>query len=154
MRLFSITQLGMIFGLVLWSAFTSAEVNRVTLPDVNDLVHYTTVTRGNVTEYMYTTQEAIDALQKGQPAPYGTHFVLEDHRDGEIYRYFIMEKGENWGQDYTASRRTGDWQFQWFWGDGSINMNENTERCQSCHRSRENQEYTFLYRDLMSFKHP
>ncbi len=25
-----------------------------------------------------------------------------------------MEKGEGWGADYDARRRTADWQFQWF----------------------------------------
>ena len=61
-----------------------AEENRVTFPELEALVHYTTVRRGNVTEHISTTPEAIEAIQKGQPIPDGTHFVLADYRDTEI----------------------------------------------------------------------
>jgi hypothetical protein len=121
-----------------------AETNRVKFPEnLNQLVHYTTVRRGNVTEHILTTREAIEAIKSRQPIPAGTHFVLADHRDGELYRYFVMEKGAGWGTDYDDRRRTGDWQFQWFWPDRSVNMNENTARCQSCHRGQEGSEYLF-----------
>lgn len=88
-----------------------AEPNRTTLPELAGLVHYTTVRRGNVTEHIMTTNEAIEAVKNGQPVPAGTHFVLVDYRDGEIYRTFVMEKGSGWGGDYDEDRRTGDWQF-------------------------------------------
>ena len=107
-----------------------AETNRVAFPqDLDRLVHYTTVRRGNVTEHILTTPEAMDAVRAGRPIPFGTHFVLADYRDGEIYRYFVMQKGEDWGADYDDDRRTADWQFQWFWPDRSVNMDENTARC-------------------------
>jgi hypothetical protein len=115
----------------------------VQFPDLDKLVHYTTVRRGNVTEHIMTTPEAIAAVKARQPIPSGATFVLADHRDGAIYRYFVMEKGSGWGAGYDASRRTGDWQFQWFWPDKSINANENTARCQSCHSSQANSEYLF-----------
>jgi len=121
-----------------------AETNRVEFPDLEALVHYTTVRRGNVTEHIMTTPEAIEAVKDGQPIPNGTHFVLVDYRDDmELYRYFVMQKGEDWGADYDESRRTADWQFQWFWPDRSINMDENTARCQSCHRSQQGSDYLF-----------
>ncbi|MBE0702840.1 MAG: cytochrome P460 family protein [Afipia sp.] len=121
-----------------------AETNRVEFPDLEALVHYTTVRRGNVTEHIMTTPEAIEAVKNGQPIPNGTHFVLVDYRDDmELYRYFVMQKGEDWGADYDESRRTADWQFQWFWPDRSINMDENTARCQSCHRSQQGSDYLF-----------
>jgi hypothetical protein len=114
-----------------------AESNRVTFPpELEALKHYTTVTRGNVIEHMLTTPRAIEAVKSGKDVPNGTHFVLADYRDGKIYRYFVMEKGEGWGDEYAPRRRTGDWQFQWFNPDKSINLNENTARCQSCHQSR------------------
>lgn len=119
-----------------------AETNRVKFPEnLDQLVHYTTVRRGNVTEHIMTTREAIEAVKNRQPIPAGSHFVLVDYRDDKLYRYFVMEKGEGWAADYDDSRRTGDWQFQWFWPDRSINMSENTARCQSCHRSQQGSEY-------------
>ncbi len=121
-----------------------AEPNRVMFPEnLDELVHYTTVRRGEVTEHIMTTREAIDAVRNGQPIPSGTHFVLVDYRDEEVYRYFVMEKGKGYGAEYEERRRTGDWQFQWFWPDRSINMDENTARCQSCHSSQEDSEYLF-----------
>jgi len=129
-----------------------AEPNRTTMPDISKLVHYTTVTRGEVTEHIMTTREAIEAVQRGEPVPAGTHFALVDYRDGKVYRYFIMEKGKAWGQDYDENRRTGDWQFQWFKPDGSVNMAENTARCQSCHSSRSDREFLYTFNDLRRFK--
>lgn len=121
-----------------------AETNRVRFPEnLDQLVHYTTVRRGNVTEHIMTTREAMEAVKSGRPIPAGTNFVLVDYRDGELYRYFVMEKGEGFGADYDARRRTGDWQFQWFWPDKSVNMNENTARCQSCHNSQASSDYLF-----------
>jgi hypothetical protein len=121
-----------------------AETNRVTFPEnLDQLVHYTTVKRGNVTEHIMTTREAMEAVRNGQPVPNGTHFVLVDHRDGKLYRYFVMQKGDGWGTDYDDRRRTSNWQFQWFWPDKTVNMNENTNRCQSCHRSQSGSEYLY-----------
>jgi hypothetical protein len=129
-----------------------AEPNRTTLPDISKLVHYTTVTRGEVTEHIMTTREAIEAVQRGEPVPVGTHFALVDYREGKVFRYFIMEKGPSWGQDYDENRRTGDWQFQWFKPDGSVNMAENTARCQSCHSSRSDRDFLYTFNDLRRFK--
>ncbi len=137
--------------LAAWHAH--AETTRVTFPaNLDQLVHYTTVTRGNVTEHMLTTREAIEAVRKGQPIPNGTHVVLKDIRDGKPYRYFVMQNGAGWGADYDARRRTGDWQFQWFWPDKSINMQENTSRCQSWHESRQDDQYMYTLVDLKAFQ--
>lgn len=126
------------------SCQVSAETNRVTFPEnLDKLVHYTTVRRGNVTEHILTTPDAMAAVKDGRPIPPGTHFVLVDYRDGNVYRYFVMEKGAGFGADYDERRRTADWQFQWFWPDKSVNMNENTARCQSCHRSQEDSDYLY-----------
>lgn len=120
-----------------------AEPNRVQFPDLDELVHYTTVRRGDVMEHIMTTPEAIDAVKEGRSIPLGTHFVLVDHRDGELYRYFVMQNGKGFGDDYADGRKTGNWQFQWFWPDRTINEGENTARCQSCHSRREDSEYLF-----------
>lgn len=139
-RLFGMILLGVSVG-----GAARAEANRVTFPEnLDKMTHYTTVTRGTVTEHMLTTPEALAAIRQGQPIPDGTHVVLADYRDGKVYRYFIMQKGPNWGADYEESRRTADWQFQWFWGDKSLNLQENTARCQSCHRSQAASDYMFL----------
>jgi hypothetical protein len=141
-----------IFGavtLICWQAI--AEGNRVAFPNLEQLVHYTTVRRGNVTEHMLTTQDAIAAVKAGQPIPNGSHVVLVDYREGEVFRYFVMQKGNGWGGDYDDRRRTGDWQFQWFKPDRTINMSENTARCQSCHQARADNEYLYTFDQMKAF---
>jgi hypothetical protein len=133
-----------------WQAH--AEPTRVTFPKLDELVHYTTVRRGNVTEHISTTRAALEAIQKGLPVPNGTHFVLADYRDEKIHRYFVMEKGAGWGSDFEESRRTGDWQFQWFWPDRQINLKENTARCMSCHSSQKDRDYLFTARRLSDYR--
>ena len=103
-----------VFGGALFAGWqVHAESTRVVFPEnIDQLVHYTTVTRGEVTEHMLTSREAIEAVKNGRPVPTGTHVVLADYRDGKIHRYFVMQKGEGWGADFEPRRRTGDWQFQ------------------------------------------
>lgn len=132
-----------------------AEANRVTFPSqLERLVHYATVKRGESTEHMLTTQEALDAVRFGRSIPNGTQVVLADYRDNKVFRYFVMEKGQGWGVDYEARRRTGDWQFQAFKPDRVVNLAENTARCQSCHQSQAGQEFLYTFRDLQRPKPP
>jgi hypothetical protein len=142
----------MAWGVVMIGWQVDAEPTKATMPDISKLVHYTTVTRGEVTEHIMTTREAIEAVKAGKPVPNGTHFALVDYRDGKVFRYFIMEKGAGWGADYDETRRTGDWQFQWFKPDGTINTAENTARCQSCHSSRADREFLYTFNDIRRFE--
>lgn len=130
-----------------------SEPNRVTFPsNLDRLIHYTTVKRGNVTEHLLTSQEAIDAIKLGKPAPAGTHVVLVDYRDSKVFRYFVMEKRDGWGADYDVQRRTGDWQFQAFKPDKTLNLSENSARCQSCHQGRADEQHLFTFNDMKRFK--
>lgn len=140
---------GAAFALAGWQAL--AEENRVTFPEnIDALEHYTTVTRGEVEE-MLTSRAAIDAAKAGLPMPDGTHVVIRFHRDGQITRYFVMQKGQGWGADYPDGR-TDDWQFQWFNADRTINLAENTARCQACHSSRADDQFLFTYDALRAFE--
>ncbi|RFB96555.1 hypothetical protein B5K08_09310 [Rhizobium leguminosarum bv. trifolii] len=139
-------------GVVMIGWQVDAEPTKATMPDISKLVHYTTVTRGEVTEHIMTTREAIKAVKAGKPIPNGTHFALVDYREGKVFRYFIMEKGAGWGDEYDENRRTGDWQFQWFKPDGAINTAENTARCQSCHSSRADREFLYTFNDIRRFE--
>jgi Cytochrome P460 len=143
-----------ILGLILLAGSpASAENNRVQFPaNLDQLVHYTTVTRGNVTENILTTRAAIDAVKSGRPIPGGTHFVLADYRDGAVFRYFVMQKGDGWGAEYEASRRTGDWQFQAFKPDRTVNLSETTARCRSCHQSRPDNEFLYTFDQIRAAK--
>lgn len=130
-----------------------AETNRVKFPEnLDTLVHYTGRQRGESVTHIKTTQNVIDTIKAGKPVPDGAQFVLIDYRNGELYRYFVMEKGANWGADYDDTRRTGNWQFQWYWADRTINKAENTNRCQSCHQGASGNDFLFTHSEIQAFR--
>lgn len=120
-----------------------AEANQVTFPPLEDLVHYTTVKRGQTREHMLTNRDALDAIQVGKPIPKGTHMVLVDFQSDVLTRYLVAQK---------TGDGVEDWQYQWFWADRSIKADENVARCYSCHRSRVDQQFMFTFDGAMSFK--
>jgi hypothetical protein len=82
-------------------------------------VLYATVERGNITAEMFTSRAAIDAGKRGQPIPRGTVITLVDYRDGELFRYAVMEKRTGWGAEYPPEKRNGEWEYQAFNADKS-----------------------------------
>ncbi|RVO69955.1 cytochrome P460 family protein [Sinorhizobium medicae] len=124
------------------SGSARAEANAVTFPPVEEFEHYTTVERGASTEHMMTSREALAALKARQPVPVGTHMVLVDYRGGKVFRYFVSQK---------VGAGTDEWAFQWFHPDRSIKADENTARCYSCHRSREDSQFMFTLPEAQAF---
>jgi hypothetical protein len=54
-----------------------------------------------------------------------------------------MEKRTGWGAEYPPEKRNGEWEFQAFNADKSVNLNENLDRCFLLHKSREQQGFVF-----------
>jgi hypothetical protein len=106
-------------------------------------VLYATVTRGSIREDIFTSRAAIDAVKAGQPIPGGTVITLVDYRDGKLFRYVVMEKRTGWGAEYPPERRAGDWAFQAFKADKSVDRNETLDRCVSCHKPQAAQDFVF-----------
>jgi hypothetical protein len=105
-------------------------------------VNYTTVHRGNVREELYTSQEAIEAVQNGQQIPDGTVITLEIYRDEELDEIFVMEKRTGWGdQTPQGTPRNGNWQYQEFNADRSLDYEEDIGRCFSCHANQERDDF-------------
>ncbi|MFI8481418.1 cytochrome P460 family protein [Pseudomonas sp. NPDC078700] len=122
-------------------AFANTET--ASFPDLESLVHYTTVRRGVTREHMLTTQTAIDAIQAGQPIPTGTHIVLVDHQHDVLARYLVAEKQGD-GPD--------DWAYQAYTPERELKTDdESPARCYSCHQSRQSRQYMFTYNDARSF---
>ena len=121
-----------------------AEANAVTFPPLDQLEHYTTVTRGITREHMLTSQAALDAIKAGEPVPVGTHVVLVDYQSDVLTRYLVSQKlGE--GVD--------DWGYQWFWPDETIKADENIGQCYACHqRSRQDRQFMFTHEDAVAFE--
>jgi len=134
-------------GLAIVTAFcwqARAGGDEVKFPESHaDGMHYATVERGNIKEDIFTSRATIEAVKVGQPIPSGTVITLVDYRDGKLFRYVVMEKRTGWGQDYSSAKRNGEWEFQAFNADKSVNTNENLERCFSCHKSQAQQDFVY-----------
>jgi hypothetical protein len=121
-----------------------AQVGTVAFPELEALVHYTTVRRGVTREHMLTNKAALDAIQSGQPVPAGTNVVLVDYQSDVLARYLIAQKNGD-GPD--------DWVYQAFNPDRSIKTDdESPARCFSCHQSRQDRQFMFTFNDARSFK--
>ncbi len=89
-------------------------------------------------------------MKNGQPIPSGAVITMEDYRDGMLFRYVVMEKRTGYGAEYPPELRNGEWEFQAFNADKSVNQNENVSRFFSCHKSREQQDFVFTLDQMKS----
>ncbi|TDL88802.1 hypothetical protein E2R55_16675 [Vibrio vulnificus] len=114
-------------------------------------VNYTTVNRGNVREELYTSREAIEAVQDGQPIPDGTIITLEIYRDEDLDEIFVMEKRAGWADGNPSEMRNGDWLYQEFNGDKSVDYKEEIGRCFTCHANQERDDFVNTMDEMKSF---
>jgi hypothetical protein len=132
---------------VVWQAQAGREL--VAFPEnFADGVRYATVTRGNIKEDIFTSRNAIDAAKAGKKLPSGTVITLVDYRDGKLFRYVVMEKRTGWGAEYPPEQRNGEWEFQAFNADKSVNQNEDVARCFACHKTKEQQDFVHTFDQL------
>jgi hypothetical protein len=110
-----------------------------------DGVRYATVNRGNIKEEIFTSRATLDAVKKGLPIPSGTVITMVDYRDAKLFRYVVMEKRAGWGAQYPPETRNGEWEFQSFNADRTVNRSEDLGRCFACHKSKEPQDFVFTF---------
>ena len=135
-------------------------------------VLYTTVDRADNKQYreLYATPEAIAALKAGQPMPSGTVLTLVQHKaklgadgnpekdangrfiKGELVGYTVMEKRTGWGSEYPDDIRNGEWEYQAFKADKSVNDKANLKNCFTCHKPLDKQDFVFSYQALKDAK--
>lgn len=53
----------------------------------------------------------------------------------------FMEKRTGWGAEYPPEKRNGEWEYQAFNADKSVNDREDLNRCFSCHTSKAPQDF-------------
>lgn len=122
--------------------------------DYKEGVLYTTVNRGNMSGEIYTSREVIEAVQDGQSIPSGAVITYEIYRDGELDEIFVMEKrtDSDWdNQNPEGTPRTGDWLFQEFNGDRSLDYEEGVGRCFSCHANSERNDFVKRFDEMQSY---
>jgi plastocyanin len=127
-------------------------------------VLYQTVDRADVKQYreLYAPHEAVEAVRKGRPIPYGTVLTLvqwsvEQDANGaplkgpdgrfikkEVIGHTVMEKRQGFGADYPSDwPRNGEWEYAVFLPDGRPNAkaNANNKACFTCHLPHAKQDF-------------
>jgi hypothetical protein len=135
-------------------------------------VLYTTVDRPDNKQYreLFSTPEAIAALKAGQPIPSGTVLTLvqykavlnaagEPEKDaggrfvkGDLIGYTVMEKRAGWGAEYADDIRNGEWEYQAFKADKTVNDKAVLKNCFTCHKPLDKQDFVFSFDKMKSAK--
>src|SRR6476661_2517274 len=104
-------------------------------------VLYTTVDRADNKQYreLYATPEAIAAVKAGQPMPSGSVLTL-------------MEKRTGWGSEYPDELRNGEWEYQAFKADKTVNDKANLKNCFTCHKPLDKQDFVFSFDKMKTAK--
>lgn len=124
-------------------------------------VLYATVDRHDTKQYreFYTSAEAVQAAKEGKPIPDGTVVTLAAYAaklDAEgrplkdatgrfikdkLVAVNSMQKKQGFGADIPEAIRNGDWIYQSFNPDGSVNEKANLTACYQCHLPFAQEEY-------------
>jgi len=136
-------------------------------------VLYTTVDRADVKQFreLYATKAAIDAVKAGQPIPSGTVLTMVNFKaklgaDGnpekdangrfiktnEVAGIAVMEKRTGWGTEYPADMRNGEWEYQAFKADKTVNDKANLKGCFTCHKPYDKQDFVFSFDKMKAAK--
>ncbi len=124
-------------------------------------VLYATVDRHDIKQYreLWSTKAAVDAVKAGRPIPSGTVLTLVQYKakaddkgapakdasgrfqKGELVAYTVMEKRSGWGSEYGDDIRNGEWEYQVFKPDRSVNDKANLKGCFQCHKPHAGQDF-------------
>jgi Cytochrome P460 len=135
-------------------------------------VLYTTVDRPDNKQYreLYSTPEAVEALKAGKAIPSGTVLTLvqfkakldaagEPEKDangrfikGDLIGYAVMEKRTGWGAEYGDDIRNGEWEYQAFKADKTVNDKAVLKNCFVCHKPLDKQDFVFSYDKMKAAK--
>jgi hypothetical protein len=134
-------------------------------------VLYTTVDRPDNKQFreLYAPKEAIDALKAGKPIPSGTVLTMVNYKaklgaDGnpekdangrfiktdEIAGIAVMEKHAGWGTEQGDDIRNGEWEYQAFKADKTVNDKANLKSCFTCHKPLDKQDFVFSFEKMKS----
>ena len=146
---------------------------KVTFPEGFEKgVMYATVDRYDIKQFreLYANKEAVDTVRAGRPAPSGTVLTLIQYKaktdekgnpvkgpDGHFVKdgvvaYAVMEKRAGWGAEYPDDLRNGEWEYQAFKGDKTVNDKANLKGCFTCHKPLDKQDFVFSFDKMKTAK--
>jgi len=135
-------------------------------------VLYAIVDRADNKQYreLYGPAAAIEAAKAGKPLPDGTVLTLVQYNalldaagnpqknaagrfiKGTRVAYTVMEKRAGWGAEYPDTQRNGEWEYQAFTADKSVNAKANLTGCFNCHKPLDKQDFVFSYDKMKAAK--
>ena len=135
-------------------------------------VLYTTLDRPDIKQYreLYATPEAVEAVKAGKPIPSGTVLTLVQYKalltaagdpqkdangrfiKGPVAGYAVMEMREGWGADYPEEVRNGEWEYQAFKADKTVNDKANLTNCFTCHKPHAAKDFVFSLEAMKAAK--
>jgi hypothetical protein len=140
--------------------------DKVAYPENHEAaVLFTTVDRPDNKQFreFYTSAAALEAAKKGEPLPSGTVITMRQYAakldaqgnpekaadgrfiKGNLLGYAVMEKRAGWGSEYPDNVRNGEWEYQSFKPDKTVNTAANLGACFNCHKPLDKQDFVFLY---------
>jgi hypothetical protein len=140
--------------------------DKIAFPENHETdVLFTTIDRPDNKQFreVYTSAAALDAAKKGEPLPSGTVITMRQYAakldaqgnpekdangrfvKGNLIGYAVMEKRTGWGTEYPDNVRNGEWEYQSFKADKSVNTAANLTACFNCHKPLDKQDFVFLY---------
>src|SRR5262249_42652066 len=67
---------------------------------------------------------------------------------GALVAYTVMEKRAGWGAEYADNVRNGEWEYQAFTKDKTVNDKANLTACFNCHKPLDKQDSVYSYDKL------
>lgn len=144
--------------------------DRIKFPDNFEKgVLYTTIDRADNKQFreLYASKEAVEAAKAGKPLPNGTVLTLVQYKakldaqgnpekdsngrfiKDELVGYTVMEKEPGWGASIPEDIRNGEWEYQAFKADRTVNDKAQLKRCFECHKPLDSRlDFVFSYDKL------
>jgi hypothetical protein len=109
-------------------------------------------------------------VKSGRPIPSGTVLTLVQYKakldaagspekgadgrfiKGELVAYTVMEKRDGWGTEYGDDIRNGEWEYQAFKADKTVNDKANLKNCFTCHKPLDKQDFVFSFDAMKNAK--
>jgi len=151
------------------AAPVSAGGDKVAFPENHEAgVLFTTVDRADNKQFreFYASAAALDASKKGESLPSGTVITMRQYAakldaqgnpekdangrfvKGNLIGYATMEKRTGWGSEYPDNVRNGEWEYQAFKPDKTVNTAANLGACFKLPKPLDKQDYVFLYEKM------
>lgn len=125
--------------------------NRAGKPQIVDLYANEVAAKSTSASELADGSKIIMEIYKAKQDEAGNPITLGNglFEKGKFAAVAVMEKRSDWGVDYPAELRAGDWGFALYTPDGK--PKENNLECQGCHIPFKNTDHMYSHAALLEF---